>query len=270
MIPYCRMSRISATRDGKRRDKQSNLFGHIAQPEATIPPFASGTHNGGRKRTKKMNEKTKNNRYRTFGRMVAKGSDKQPSLYAIHCGRLTAAEICRLLARRGLDDVASITAAGRPLDGLRMIWSCYALAAENGFSTPYPDNIAIAARASIDKLEGAKAILNSVNRKIAAAMRTAEVVFRANNPEPNESEYPNGGIAAAREAWEIRLAKARADAETAEMREAFNVANEEYNAAKLAYANDCKAFDAAYLEAIDKRRAGLSPLKQCGAEDSNN
>lgn len=198
--------------------------------------------------------------------MVSKGSDKQAAQYAIHCGKLTAAEICRLLSKRGLDEVAAITAAGKPLDGLRMIWSCYTLAAENGFSTPYPEDLAISAKASIDKLEDAKSILNSVNRKITAAKKTAEVVFRANNPEPQEADYPNGGIAAAREAWEIRLAAARNDAETAEMREAYNAANEAYNATKASYSNDCKAFDSAYIEEIDKRRAGLSPLKQCGED----
>ena len=215
-----------------------------------------------------MKEINKNNRYRTFGRMVSKGSDKSPALYAIHCGKLTAAEICRLLIRRGLDDVASLTAAGKPLDGLRTVWSCYTIAAENGFTTPYESDIALAAKSSIDKLDELKAKLNAVNRKIAAAKKTAEVIYRANNPEPHESEYPNGGLAAAREAWEISLVKARNDAETAEMREQYNIANEAYNLEKSTYVKSCLNFDSAYMKALDEMRAGLSPLKQCG-EDAN-
>lgn len=218
-----------------------------------------------------MNEQTKNNRYRTFARMVDRGSNSTAAKYAIMCGKLTGAEIARLLAVRGLDDIAEITSAGKPIDGLRAVWASYTIAAAHNFKTPYSQAEALSASASIAQLEDSKAALNAVNRKISAAKKTAEIIFRANNPEPTEADFGDlGDLAHAREAWEIRLAKARADAETAEMREAFNVANEEYNAAKLAYANDCKAFDAAYLEAIDKRRAGLSPLKQCGAEDSNN
>lgn len=210
----------------------------------------------------------KNNRYRTFGRMVSKGSDKQPAQYAIHCGKLTAAEICRLLMRRGLDDVASLTAAGKPLDGLRTVWACYTIAAENGFTTPYDSEVALAAKSSIDKLDELKAALNAVNRKISAAKKTAEVIYRANNPAPHESEYPNGGLSAAREAWEIALAAARNEAETPEMREAYNTANEAYNLEKITYVKSCLNFDSAYMKALDERRAGLSPLKQCG-EDAN-
>ena len=218
-----------------------------------------------------MNETThKNNRCRTFGRMVSKGSDKQPAQYAIHCGKLTAAEICRLLTRRGLDDVASLTAAGKPLDGLRTIWACYTIAAENGFTTPYESDVALAAKSSIDKLDERKAALAAVNRKIAAAKRTAEVIYRANNPEPQEFEYPDGGLAAAREAWQIALVKARNDAETAEMREAYNSANEAYNLEKITYVKSCLNFDSAYMKALDERRASLSPLKQCGEDTSAN
>lgn len=201
--------------------------------------------------------------------MVSKGSDKQPAQYAVHCGKLTAAEICRLLMRRGLDDVASLTAAGKPLDGLKTVWACYTIAAENGFSTPYESDIALAAKSSIDKLDERKAALNAINRKITAAKKTAEIIFRANNPEPQESDYPNGGLAAAREAWEIALVKARNEAETPEMREAYNTANEAYNLERAAYVKACLDFDSAYMAEIDKRRAGLSPLKQCGEENSN-
>lgn len=200
--------------------------------------------------------------------MVSKGSDKQPAQYAIHCGKLTAAEICRLLSKRGLDEVATITAAGKPLDGLRAIWACYTIAAENGFTTPYESEIALAAKSSIDKLDERKAALNAVNRKITAAKKTADIVFRANNPEPTEAEYQNGGIAAAREAWEVRLAAARNEAETPEMREAYNTANEAYNSAKAAYADACKKFDSSYIERIDRLRNGLSPLKQCGEDNA--
>lgn len=216
-----------------------------------------------------MNETTnKNNRYRTFGRMVSKGSDKQPAQYAIHCGKLTAAEICRLLSKRGLDEVATITAAGKPLDGLKTVWACYTIAAENGFTTPYDSDIALAAKSSIDKIDELKAKLNAVNRKIAAAKRTAEVIYRANNPEPTEADYPNGGLAAAREAWEVALVKARNEAETPEMREAYNTANEAYNLEKITYVKSCLNFDTAYMKVLDERRANLSPLKQCG-EDAN-
>lgn len=215
-----------------------------------------------------MKETPKNNRYRTFGRMVAKGSDKQPAQYAIHCGKLTAAEICRLLSKRGLDEVATITAAGKPLDGLRTVWSCYTIAAENGFTTPYDSEVALAAKSSIDKLDERKAALNAVNRKITAAKKTAEVIYRANNPEPTESEYPNGGIAAAHEAWEIALVAARDEAETPEMRKAYNTANEAYNMEKAAYTKSCLGFDSAYIAEIDKRRAGMSPLKQCGEDNA--
>lgn len=215
-----------------------------------------------------MKETNKNNRYRTFGRMVSKGSDKNPALYAIHCGKLTAAEICRLLSKRGLEEIATITAAGKPLDGLRTVWACYTLAAEFGFSTPYTQDEAVDASASIAELEDCKAALNAVNRKITAAKKRAEVIYRANNPEPNESNYQNGGLSAAREAWEIALVNARNSAETAEMREEYNTANETYNAAKAVYAESCKKFDTAYMERIDRLRAGLSPLKQCGEENS--
>ena len=215
-----------------------------------------------------MNEPKKSNRYRTFGRMVSKGSDKQPAQYAIHCGKLTAAEICRLLSKRGLDEVATITAAGRPLDGLKTIWACYTIAAENGFTTPYESEIALSAKSSIAKLEEKKAALNAVNRKITAAKKTAEVIFRANNPEPTESEYPNGGLSEAREAWFIAMVNARNEAETPEMREQYNAANEAYNLEKITYIKSCLNFDSAYMKALDERRAGLSPLKQCG-EDTN-
>lgn len=200
--------------------------------------------------------------------MVSKGSDKSPALYAIHCGKLTAAEICRLLTKRGLDEVATITAAGKPLDGLRTVWACYAIAAENGFSTPYESDIALAAKNSIDKLDERKAALNAVNRKISAAKKTAEVIYRANNPEPREFEYPNGGLSEAREAWQVALVTARNSAETPEMREAYNTANEAYNLEKATYVKSCLNFDSAYMKALDERRAGLSPLKQCG-EDAN-
>lgn len=213
---------------------------------------------------------TKNNRYRTFGRMVAKGSDKQPAQYAIHCGKLTAAEICRLLSKRGLDEVATITAAGKPLDGLRTVWACYTIAAENGFTTPYESEVAIAAKSSIDKLDERKSALNAINRRISAAKKTAEVIYRANNPEPHESEYPNGGLSAAREAWFVALVAARNDAETPEMREAYNTANEAYNLEKITYVKSCLNFDSAYMKALDERRAGLSPLKQCGEDTSVN
>lgn len=200
--------------------------------------------------------------------MVSKGSDKQPSQYSILCGKLTAAEICRLLSKRGLDDIASITAAGKPLDGLKTVWACYTIAAENGFTTPYNSEIALAAKSSIDKLDELKTKLNAVNRKIAAAKKTAEVIYRANNPEPVEADYPNGGLAAAREAWYVALVAARNDTETSEMREAYNSANEAYNLEKITYIKSCLNFDSAYMKALDERRAGLSPLKQCG-EDAN-
>lgn len=200
--------------------------------------------------------------------MVSRGNDKSPAQYAIHCGKLTAAEICRLLTRRGLDDVASLTAAGKPLDGLRTVWACYTIAAENGFSTPYESDIALSAKSSIDKLDERKAALNAVNRKISAAKKTAEVIYRANNPEPQEFEYPNGGLSAAREAWQVALVTARNNAETPEMREAYNTANETYNLEKITYVKSCLNFDSAYMKALDERRANLSPLKQCG-EDAN-
>ena len=215
-----------------------------------------------------MKETNKNNRCRTFGRMVSKGSDKNPALYAIHCGKLTAAEICRLLSKRGLDEIATITAAGKPLDGLKTVWACYTIAAENGFTTPYESEVALAAKSSIDKLDERKAALNAVNRRISAAKKTAEVIYRANNPEPHESEYPNGGLSAAREAWQVALVAARNNAETPEMREAYNMANEAYNLEKATYVKACLSFDSAYTKALDERRAGLSPLKQCG-EDAN-
>lgn len=217
-----------------------------------------------------MNEPKKSNKYRTFGRMVSKGSDKQPAQYSILCGKLTAAEICRLLMRRGLDDVASLTAAGKPLDGLRTVWACYTIAAENGFTTPYESEIALAAKASIDKLEDCKAALNAINRKISAAKKTAEVIYRANNPEPTEADYPNGGLSEAREAWFIALVAARNEAETAEMREEYNNANEAYNLERITYIKSCLNFDSAYMKALDERRAGLSPLKQCGEDTSVN
>lgn len=210
----------------------------------------------------------KSNKYRTFGRMVSRGSDKAPALYAIHCGKLTAAEICRLLMRRGLEDVASLTAAGKPLDGLKTVWACYTIAAENGFTTPYESEIALAAKNSIDSLDEKKAALNAVNRRIAAAKKTAEVIFRANNPEPVEADYPDGGLSAAREAWFVAMVNARNEAETPEMREGYNTANEAYNLEKITYVKSCLNFDSAYMKALDERRANLSPLKQCG-EDAN-
>ena len=216
-----------------------------------------------------MKETTKSNKYRTFGRMVSKGSDKQPAQYAILCGKLTAAEVCRLLMKRGLDDAASLTAAGKPLDGLKTVWSCYTIAAENGFTTPYDSEVALAAKSSIDKLDERKAALNTVNRRISAAKKTAEVIYRANNPEPTEADYPNGGLAAAREAWYIALVAARNEAETAEMMEEYNTANEAYNLEKASYSSACREFDTEYINRVDRLRAGLSPLKQCGAENSN-
>lgn len=201
--------------------------------------------------------------------MVDRGSSSAPAKYAIRCGKLTAAEICRLLSKRGLDEVASITAAGKPLDALRTIWACYTIAAENGFTTPYDGDLALKAKNSIDKLDERKAALAAVNRKIAAAKKTAEVIFRANTPEPQEYEYPNGGLSVAREAWQELLVAARAEAETAEMREAYNTANEAYNLEKITYVKSCLNFDSAYMEALDERRASLSPLKECGEENSN-
>lgn len=238
------------------------------QPKTAIPPSVFGHNNGGKKRADTMNEK-KNNRYRTFARMVDRGSNSAPAKYAIMCGKLTGAEIARLLAVRGLDEIATITAAGKPLDGLRAVWACYTIAAENGFSTPYDGTLALDAKSNIDNLDEKKAALNAINRKITAAKKTAEIIFRANNSEPTEADYPNGGLAAAREAWEIALVKARNEAETPEMREEYNSANETYNAAKVAYADACKEFDDEYMARIDRLRAGLSPLKQCGAENVN-
>lgn len=218
-----------------------------------------------------MNDQNKSNRYRTFGRMVSRGSDKSPAQYAILCGRLTAAEIGRLLSKRGLDDIASITAAGKPLDGLRTVWACYTIAAAHNFATPYTQDEAINASASIAEIEDCKAALNAVNRKITAAKKRAEVIFRANNPEPTEADFGDlSDMAAAREAWEARLAKARAEAETPELREAYNDANEKCNSAKAVYAEACMAFDNEYMARIDRLRAGLSPLKQCGEDNSNN
>ena len=201
--------------------------------------------------------------------MVDRGSNSAPAKYAIMCGKLTAAEICRLLMRRGLDEIASVTAAGKPLDGLRAVWACYTIAAAHNFATPYTQDEAVDASASIAELEDCKSALTAVNRKITAAKKRAEVIYRANNPEPTEADYPNGGIAAAREAWEIALVKARSEAETAEMREEYNNANETYNAAKAVYADACKKFDDEYMARIDRLRAGLSPLKQCGDENIN-
>ena len=202
--------------------------------------------------------------------MVNRGSDKNPAQYAILCGKLTAAEIGRLLAVRGLDDIASITSAGKPMDGLRTIWACYTIAAENGFSTPYDEALALDAKSNIDNLDEKKAELNAVNRKISAAKKTAEVIYRANNTEPTEADYPNGGLVEAREAWLIAMTNARNGAETPEMREEYNAANETYNAAKVAYAESCKKFDSEYIERVDRLRAGLSPLNQCGEDNSNN
>lgn len=201
--------------------------------------------------------------------MVDRGGNSTPAKYAIMCGKLTGAEIARLLAVRGLDDIAEITAAGKPLDGLRAVWACYTIAAAHGFTTPYTQDEAVDASASIAELEDCKAALNAVNRKIAAAKKTAEVIYRANNPEPAEADYPNGGLSAAREAWYIALTAARNEAETPEMREAYNNANETYNAAKAVYADACKTFDNSYIDRIDRLRSGLSPLKQCGEENSN-
>jgi len=216
-----------------------------------------------------MNEQTKNNRYRTFARMVDRGSNSTAAKYAIMCGKLTGAEIARLLAVRGLDDVAEITAAGKPLDGLRAIWACYQIAAAHNFATPYTQAEAVDASTEIAKLDDCKAALNAVNRKIAAAKKRAEVIYRANNPEPQESDYQNGGLSAAREAWFIAMTNARNESETSEMREEYNNANEAYNVAKAAYAEACKKFDDEYMSRIDRLRAGLSPLKQCGEENVN-
>lgn len=216
-----------------------------------------------------MKEQKTNNRYRTFARMVDRGSNSTAARYAIMCGKLTGAEIARLLAVRGLDDIAEIISASKPLDGLRAVWACYTIAAAHGFATPYTQDEAVDASASIAELEDCKSALTAVNRKITAAKKRAEVIFRANNPEPIEADYPNGGIAAAREAWEIALIAARNEAETPEMREEYNAANEAYNAEKLAYANACKKFDDEYMERINRLRNGLSPLKQCGEDNSN-
>lgn len=202
--------------------------------------------------------------------MVDRGSNSAPAKYAIMCGKLTGAEIARLLVVRGCDDIAEITAAGKPLDGLRAIWACYTIAAANNFCTPYTQVEAVDASTEIAKLEDCKTLLNAINRKITAAKKTAEIIYRANNPEPGEAEYPNGGLAAAREAWRIALVAARNEAETAEMREAYNSANEAYNAAKAAYTEACKSYDKEYIERVDRLRAGLSPLKQCGEDNSNN
>jgi hypothetical protein len=217
-----------------------------------------------------MNEQTKNNRYRTFARMVDRGSNSAAAKYAIMCGKLTGAEIARLLAVRGLDDVAEITAAGKPLDGLRAVWACYTIAAAHNFATPYTQDEAVDASAAIAELEERKAALNAVNRKITAAKKRAEVIFRANNPEPTEADFGDlSDMTAAREAWEVRLVNARGEAETPELREEYNSANEAYNAAKAEYAENCKKFDEEYMERIDRLRNGLSPLKQCGEENSN-
>lgn len=215
-----------------------------------------------------MNDTTKNNRYRTFARMVDRGSSSAPAKYAIRCGKLTTAEICRLLTLRGLDDIAEITAASKPLDGLRSVWACYTIAAAHNFSTPYTQDEAVDASAAISELDECKALLANVNRKITAAKKRAEVIFRANNPEPQEFEYPNGGLAAAHEAWQELLVAARNNAETPELREEYNNANETYNAAKAVYNEACKKFDTAYMERVDNLRAGLSPMKQCGEENS--
>lgn len=210
----------------------------------------------------------KNNRYRTFARMVDRGSNSAPAKYAIMCGKLTGAEIARLLAVRGLDDIAEITAAGKPLDGLRAVWACYTIAAAHNFTTPYTQAEALDASASISELENCKAALAAVNRKISAAKKTAEIIYRANNPEPTEADYPDGGLSAAREAWEIALVNARNEAETPEMREEYNAANEAYNASKADYTEACKTFDNSYIDRVDRLRAGLSPLKQCGEDNA--
>lgn len=217
-----------------------------------------------------MNEQIKNNRYRTFARMVDRGSNSTAAKYAIMCGKLTGAEIARLLAVRGLDDIAEITAAGKPLDGLRAVWACYTIAAAHNFTTPYTQDEAVDASASIAELDDCKAALTAVNRKITAAKKRAEVIFRANNPEPTEADFSDmGDMAAAREAWEIALVAARNEAETPEMREEYNNANETYNAAKAVYVEACKKFDVEYVDRINLLRNGLSPLKQCGEENVN-
>lgn len=247
----------------------STFRAYRPQPKAIIPPFAFGTQQRRKKREKTMKETNKNNRYRTFARMVDRGSNTAPAKYAIMCGKLTGAEIARLLAVRGLDDVAEITAAGKPLDGLRAVWACYQIAAANNFATPYTQEEAVDASAAIAELEDCKAALNAANRKITAAKKTAEVIYRANNPEPTEADYPEGGLSAAREAWEVALVTARNDAETPEMREEYNKANETYNAAKAVYVDSCKAFDNSYMDRVNNLRIGLSPLKQCGEENRN-
>lgn len=201
--------------------------------------------------------------------MVDRGSNTTAAKYAIMCGKLTGAEIARLLAVRGLDDIAEITAAGKPLDGLRAVWACYTIAAAHNFCTPYTQDEAVDASAAISELEDCKAALNAVNRKITAAKKRAEVIYRANNPEPIEADYPDGGLSAAREAWYIALTAARNEAETSEMREAYNNANETYNAAKAVYSEACKRFDAEYISRVDRLRSGLSPLKQCGEDNVN-
>ena len=216
-----------------------------------------------------MDKRIRNNRHRTFARMVDRGNNSTAAKYATMCGKLTGAEIARLLKVRGLDEIAEITAAGKPLDGLRAVWSCYTIAAAHNFATPYTQAEALSASAAIAKLDECKAALNAVNRKITAARKCAEIIFRANNPEPQEADYPNGGLSSAREAWEIALVAARNEAETPEMREEYNSANEAYNAEKAAYSEACKTFDKKYIECVDRLRAGLSPLKQCGEENNN-
>lgn len=217
-----------------------------------------------------MSTNKPNNRFRTFARMVSAGSAKRPAAYAIKCGKLTVAEIARLLTKRGLTAEEAITAASKPLDGLKAIWFCYAIAAANNFATPYADETARNAKTAIDTLADIKATMATAQRRITTAKNNAEVIFKAKNAAPDREAYADSGeYAKAVEGYNMQLFAVRADAVTAEMQKALEAATAEYEKGKTEYMLACLSFDAAYVSAVDARRQGLSPLKQCGEDDTS-
>lgn len=219
----------------------------------------------------RMSTNTPNNRFRTFARMVSAGSAKRPAAYAIKCGKLTVAEIARLLTKRGLTAEEAITAASKPIDGLKAIWFCYAIAASNNFTTPYDEATARNAKIAIDTLADIKANMATASRKIATAKNNAEVIFKAKNSAPDREAYTDANeYAKAVEGYNMQLFAVRADAVTAEMQKELDEATAAYEKGKAEYTLACVSFDNEYVSAVDARRKGLSPLKQCGEPDTEN
>ena len=109
----------------------------------------------------------------------------------------------------------------------------------------------------------------TAQRRITTAKNNAEVIFKAKNAAPDREAYADANeYAKAVEGYNMQLFAVRADAVTAEMQKALDAATAAYEKGKTEYTLACIAFDTDYISEVDARRQGLSPLKQCGEDDT--